>query len=193
MATNYHVYSNDGAGGAIDYATPIATVTTPGYLTGPLTPGTWSFAVRAFDTVSGLEERNADAVVDVAVSAGLADISAVPFAPRAVTATVSGSGTVRVSWAYPYTERTRAPVGFRVYQGSPATPSYAAPVATVSYAGQGYLHYRATIAGLTGGIQYAFAVRAYNATGEESNATVVSVTALTTAPADVDSLTGTPL
>lgn len=193
MATQYHVYSNGGSGGPINYGSPIATVTTPGYLTSALTAGDWSFAVRAFDTVSGLEEQNTDAVVDVAVDASLADLTNVPEPPRALSVLVAGSGTLRVAWTHPSTNRARAPLGFHIYQGTGLTPSYVTPVATVGYVGLGYLHYHADITGLTGGQQYAFGVRAYNATGEEANLVVAVATALTTAPANVDSLTATSL
>ncbi len=61
MATAYHVYANTGGGDPIDYSSVVDTTATLTYPTSALSyPGTWSFGVRAFDTVSGLEEQNLD-------------------------------------------------------------------------------------------------------------------------------------
>ena len=71
MSTGYHIYSNTGAGDPINYTSPVATITSPATTTwssSALThPGTWSFGVRAFDTVSGLEERNLDCKAERAI------------------------------------------------------------------------------------------------------------------------------
>ena len=64
MATAYHIYTNTGAGDPINYASPVATVSALTWTSSALSyPGTWSFGVRAFDTVSGLEEQNLDCSV----------------------------------------------------------------------------------------------------------------------------------
>jgi len=130
------------------------------------------------------------------VSAGLADLTAVPGAPAGLSAVATAGGGAHVTWSYPL-GRGVQPTGFHVYQGTPAV-SYAAPVATVlagpgalPYAagGAGLVRYRADLAGLADGVSYQIAVRAYNALGEETNVVVVTVVGNATPPADVTNLT----
>lgn len=191
MATSYRIYSNDGAGGPIDYGTVLATVSGLTWSTSALAAGTWRFGVRAFDTVSGLEESNVDAVVEIVIETGtLADVSAVPRAPVALTAVATAGGTAHVAWTYPL-NRGVQPAGFHVYLGSP-TPDYGSPVATVDARPLGDPRYSIDLAGLVDGTTYQIAVRAYAATGlEEQNTAVVSATADSTPPANVQFLTAT--
>ena len=66
MGISYNVYANDGQGGYVNYDTPIATVNSPSYVVDSLGfPGDYTFAVRAFDTTSGIEEANTDARVRI--------------------------------------------------------------------------------------------------------------------------------
>ena len=61
MATEYHVYTNSGAAIRSITRTPAATVSALTWTSAALAyPGNWSFGVRPFDTVSGLEEQNLD-------------------------------------------------------------------------------------------------------------------------------------
>lgn len=185
MATQYHVYGNDGAGGPIDYGTVLATASALTWDTSALTAGLWRFGVRAFDTVSGLEEANVDAVVDIAISAGLADVSAVPAAPAGLTAAATAGGGAHIAWTWP-PSRGPQPTGFHVYLGSP-TPSYGSPAATVAFTA-GKTRYSTDLTGLSDGTDYQIAVRTYNALGEETNLFVATVTGNSAAPADVQNL-----
>ena len=66
---------------------------------------------------------------------------------------------------------------------------YAAPAATVSYQSAIAGSWVANLAGLTSGVTYTIGVRAYNATAEEPNTNVVTVTADAVGPSSVVSLT----
>ena len=192
MSTSYHVYQNDGAGGAVDYTTIVATTASLTYNVGPLNiPSDWTFAVRAFDTVSLLEEKNVDARVRIQVNAAGVDVSSLPNAPTALRVTPGKSGTATVIWLYSPIGQGGIPTGFHVYIGTP-TISYASPVATVSYA-PALGTFTANLSGLTGGATYQVGVRSFNATGEESNTQFVSFLASTAGPLPVTNLTSTTL
>jgi hypothetical protein len=189
MATNYRIYSGGMSGGPVDYSTPVATVSGLSWAT-PALPANAvvTYAVRAFDTVSGLEEPNVDARVTIRVNAAQADITGLPNAPTGLTATPAAGATARVAWQYNPGGQGGVPTGFRVYVGTP-TPNYGAVAATVPYAA-GKSAYLSTLAGpLVDGSIYQVGVRSYNATGTESNTTVASFTADGTGPSPVDSLT----
>lgn len=186
MATQYHIYGNGGSGGPVNFAAPMATVSALTWTSPALAASSaWRFAVRAFDTVTGLEEANVDAQISVTLDSSQRDISGLPPAPDGLGATQNVLGGYRATWHWPYPSD---PAGFHVYLGSP-TPNYASPVATVLASGR--QHYRFDGTGLTGGTTYQVAVRAYNAIGEEANAVVASVTGNSTPPANVDALTAT--
>lgn len=187
MSLEYKIYGSDGLGGPIDYSTPIGTTSSLTFSPPALAPGSdWSFAVRARDTVSGLTEDNVDAIVRVVTDALGADITGRPNAPTGLAAVVAANGSVRVSWAYNPGGQGAAPTGFHVYRTTP-TISYASPTATVPYV-SGVPTYSTTLTGLTDGASYQVAVRAYNATAEEPNATVATVTARSSGPAAVEGL-----
>jgi hypothetical protein len=179
LATQYHIYGNGGSGGPVNFATPIATVSTLTWTSPALAASSaWRFAVRAFDTVTGQ--------VSVTLDSSQRDISGLPPAPDGLGVTQNVLGGYRVTWHWPYPSD---PTGFHVYLGSP-TPNYALAVATVPATGK--QHYRFDGTGLTSGTVYQVAVRAYNAVGEEANVVVASVTGNSTPPANVDALTATP-
>jgi hypothetical protein len=190
MATEYHVYTNTGAGDPIDYSSVVDTMVTLTYTTSALScPGTWSFGVRAFDTVSGLEEQNLDCAVTIVLDATGNDITNRPAPPSGLRAFALAGGSVRVEWFYPPTSGPRTPTGFHIYTGV-GPLSYATPTTTVLYS-QGIANsYVANMAGFTDGTTYMVGVRAYNATAEEPNTNTVTVVALATGPAPVDGLTG---
>lgn len=192
ISTSYHIYANGGSG-PVDYSTIIATTAALTWTSGALAfPGTWKFGVRAFDTVSGLEESNVDAMVKLSLNGSGADISLTPDAPRAVSAHASGAGRIVIDWHYALLDLTRKPVGFHVYQGTGGVVSYASPVATVPY-GSGVNSYTAAVSGLTGGTAYTFGVRAYSATGEETNVITATATASTAATATITGLVGSAI
>lgn len=148
--------------------------------------------MRAFDTISGLEESNIDAVVRVSLNGSGVDITGMPDALLALSAHASGVGRIIMDWHHVLLDASRKPTGFHVYQGTGGTPSYVTPVATVPY-GNGLNFYTASVAGLTGDTAYTFGVRAYNATGEESNTITASATASTSATATITGLVGSAI
>lgn len=190
MATQYHVYHNDSAGGPVDFSTVVATTASLTWTSPALAfPGDHRFALRAFDTVTGLEEKGVAATARLVLDASGVDVTGRPNAPTGLTATPGPAGSVRVAWAYNPGGQGGKPTGFHVYVGTP-TPSFGAPAATVLYV-VGRSAFGATVTGLAAGA-YQTTVRAYNATGEETNAAAVSFTASSTGPTVVDSLIASP-
>lgn len=188
--TEYHVYMNDGLGGPVDYGTVIATVTAPTWTSSALAfPGTYIFAVRAFDSVTGYEELNTDARVALILDASGVDITAMPNAPTNVAAIPTAGGGVAIHWSYSPLGQGGAPTQFEVWvQAAPAVDYTMPPSLTVPYSGPVG---SASLAGLSDGVTYAVAVRASNATATEPNTTATAgFTADATGPAAVDSLTG---
>jgi hypothetical protein len=191
MSTSYHIYSGNTSGGPVDYTTPVATTASLSWTSGALAANTTiNYAVRAFDTVSGLEEANVDARVTVRTNASQLDITGRPNVPTSLTARATAAASLQVRWQYNPGGQGGAPTGFHVYAGTPSV-SYATPAATVAYVPGSVRPYQATLTSLTDGALYQVSVRAYNASGEESNTTVMSVTAKATGPKAVDSLTAT--
>lgn len=188
MSTSYHIYGNAGSG-PVNYGSVVATTASLTWTSSALAfPDTWKFAVRAWDTVSSLEESNIDALVTVQLDGTGVDVSGMPTAPLGLAAHARAAGTIRVDWTQPRS----GPTGFHVYQGTGGTPSYVSPVATVPY-GSGLTVYTALISGLTGGTAYTFGVRAYNATGEEANTATATATAVTAVTATVTGLVGSAI
>ena len=177
MAIRYHVYSNDLAGGPVDYGTPVADVATPGYVSAPLPFGSdATFAVRAYDDVTGLEEKNIQARVNVVTGPAGEDLSDRPSPVPYVAAYGRTEGVVFVAW--PAAPFGPPPDGYRVYAGTPAV-SYASPVATVAFAPLTD-RYGVELTGLTPGATYEFAVVAYRG---GATATGVVASAVSPGPA----------
>lgn len=189
MSTSYHVYTSPSAGAPIDYTTPVATVTGTTWTSAPLaSSGSWGFAVRAFDTATGLEEQNLDAAVTIVLGSGGADITDRPAAPFGFRAFATAGAGIRVEWMYPPTSGPTTPTGFHVYIGTGRTPDYSTPAATVAFNTGILSTFVANINSLSSGTTYAIGVRAYNASGIETNTSTASVTADATGPAAVSSL-----
>jgi hypothetical protein len=184
----YHVYANTGAGDPINYNTPVATVTAPGWTSGALSfPGGWKFAVRAFDSCG--EEQNLDCAVEIVLDASGNDITNRPLAPVGLRAFALAGGSVRVEWAFPAVQPGKLPTGFHVYTGTGGVPNYTLAAATVGYSSAIAGSFVANLAGLTDGTVYTIGVRAFNAAAEEPNTITVNVTADATGPSPVVSLT----
>lgn len=192
MSTQYHIYKNDSAGGLVDYSTVIATISGLTYAASalPLSSDT-TFAVRAFDTVSGYEDLSVDSTVRIVVDGSGVNITSRPNPPTMLAATAEAGGTALVEWSYNAGGQLGSPTGFKVWLTVGGTVNYAAsPAATVSYY-RGTPRYSTVLSGLTDGTAYVVGVRAYNATTIETNTLSASVTGKTTAPTDVDGLTAT--
>jgi hypothetical protein len=189
----YHIYVNDGQGGPIDYATPVATVFGLGWTSPALdAPGSYKFGVRAFDS-SGLEEQNLDASARLDLDDSGADVTRVPLAPLGLRALALEGGRVRVEWTSPTAERRRRPAGFRVYAQAGALTDYTTPAAVAPGTADLSGVHAVEIGPLVDGVEYAIGVRAYNASGEEKNGHFVRVGADAVPPSPVDSLRATPL
>ena len=187
--TQYHVYANAGDGGPIDYSTPVAAVDGLDWTTPPLAfPGSHRFGVRAFGSISGLEEENVDAEVLIVLDDAGRDVTNRPAPPFGLRLHAETGGRIVAEWGHPGGTRENAPTGFRVYVGSPA-PDYDEPALTVSAKA---LHgaFSATLDGLDDG-EWAVAVRAFNATAEEDNDVFLTIAVDGTPPDPVDGLTAT--
>lgn len=187
----YHVYASPAPGVPIDYGTVVATTAMTTWTSFPLSPGTWKFGVRAFD--SNGEEQNLACAVTIVIDASGNDASNVPLPPTGLRAFATPGGSIRIEWWFPRTTGAMAPVGFFVYLGTTGTPNYASPAATVPYA-SGYANtFVSNISSLANGTTYTVGVRAYNASGIEKNTATVDVTADATGPGAVTGLTASAI
>ena len=191
MSIIYNVYVNDGRGGAVNYGSPIATTAALTYTTGPLPPSSDStFAVRAFDTTTGLEESNTEARVRVILDPNGKDITARPNAPTALAVRAAAGGGCLATWGYNPVGQGGAPTAFLVYLTPGPVPDYTTPAATVPFV-VGTAGFSCTLAGLADGTSYAVAVRASNAAATEGNTSAIAlVTGDSTPPNNVDALVG---
>jgi hypothetical protein len=193
MAISYNIYANDGQGGDIDYATPIATTPNLSYPTGTLaTPSDSSFAVRAFDTISGIEEANTDARVRIVLDANGNDVTARPNPVVGLSASSTAGATCWVSWGYNATGQGGPPSQFNVTLTPGATPSLAKPAVSVAYL-PGVSGYGCTLSGLPAGVASTIAVQSVGASSVLLGpVATVSITNLGTALTNVDALVATP-
>ena len=146
--------------------------------------------MRAFDTVSGLEEENLDCSVSVTLSTSGEDVTNQPLPAVGIRAFPMSGGSVRVEWPYPVVDRARVPTGFNIYIGTGRTPNYSSPAATVLFEVGIANSFVCNLTGLSDGTTYTIGVRAFSAIAEESNTNTVTVTADATGPSPVVQLTG---
>lgn len=194
MAISYNLYANDGHGGGVDYLTPISTTPGLAYTTGPLTaPGDYSFAVRAFDTTSGIEEANTDARVRIILDADGNDVTARPNAVVGLSARPTAGGTCWVSWGYDAKGQGGPPSLFNVTLAVVPTPSPSNPVASIVYL-PGVAGYGCSLAGLPANIPCTIAVQAVGTSGVLLGpVATVPITVFATPLSGVDSLVVTPM
>ncbi|MHB8397343.1 MAG: hypothetical protein ACYDCI_00190 [Candidatus Limnocylindrales bacterium] len=186
----YHVYENTGAADPINYNSPVDATSLLTYTTGILAyPGTWSFGVRAYYVDSALEEQNLDCYTTIVLDGSGNDITNRPLPPTGLRALPLAQGVIRAEWYYRPTSGPKTPTGFHVYTAN-GVLNYTTPTATVLWTTGARNSFVANMPGFTGGTTYTVGVRAYNAVAEEPNTTTVTVTAITSGPAPVDSLTG---
>ncbi len=203
MAISYHVYSNDGQGGAIDYTKVVATIPAASasplgsFLVGPLaSPSDNSYAVRAFDDVSGVEEANTDARVRVVIDAQGRNVSAQPNPVVGLTVRWTVGETCLVSWGYPSAGQGGAPTRFDVSASPVATsanPGVAIPTTQSVVFLPGTSGYGCRLDGLATTLDWTVGVRAVG-----SSETMISPLASASlgrqsgALAPVDGLVATP-
>ncbi len=163
MVISYNVYANDGRGGLVDYSKPVATTADHGRPVGPLSaPSDNTFAVRAFDTASGIEEANSEARIRVVIDEAGNDVTARPNAVKGLSARATVGGTCRVSWGYDRTGQGGPPARFDVTLKPDSGSAPPGPSATVAYL-PGVAGYGCSLSNLAGGVSYAIAVRAVGA------------------------------
>jgi hypothetical protein len=178
----YKIYANTGIGDDINYSSPIGTTSLLTFSPPALgLSEDWKFAVRAYDTVSGLEELNIDASVRVVTDPSGADVTGRPNPPTGLAVVAAAGGSARVSWAYNPGGQGGPPSAFVITVGGVDT-------LTVPYV-SGLTTCSATLTGLADGVSCTIGVRSTNGSG--GSATVAAaVTARTTGPAAVEGLAG---
>jgi hypothetical protein len=191
MSIVYRIYSNGGSGGPVDYSTIVATVSAPPWTGSALaTPSDTTFAVRAYDTVLGLEDLNRDVITRVVLDSSGNNITGIPLAPLIPSARPVGTTSIQVEFGH-HPGLQPKPTGFKIWVTAGGSVNYAAsPAATIPYPSYGgrLKHLSTTITGLTAGTAYSVGVRAYNAVGIETNTQAVAITTAATAPAPVTGL-----
>jgi len=189
MSTQYRIFANDFAGGPVDYSTPIATVSGSPYATAAIPTGSdVTFAVRTYDSTSGLDDGNVDAVVRIITNGSGADKTAVPAMPSTISATARAGGECRVDWVYVRGSGVAEPTAFDVFITAGTSVTYGTAASTVTYV-NGRSVYTANLTGLTHGTAYRIGVRPKNATGDGSPIEV-SITGKATGPDQPESISG---
>jgi hypothetical protein len=189
MAIVYNIYANDGAGGPVNYATPVGTTAGLTYTTLPLPAGSdTTFALRALDTSNLLEDANTDASTRIIVDANGGDISNRPNPPHAVAVSAAPGAACLVSWAFNTTAGFGTPVGFQIFLTQGLLIAYSTSAATVPYV-PGQVGYAYTLSGPYARATYTVAVRAYNTSGSDGNTVAVTaVVGLPTNPLLMDAI-----
>jgi hypothetical protein len=160
MAISYNIYVNDGQGGVVTYDSPVSMTEELTWTSGTLEfPSDTTFGVRAFDTVSGIEEANTDARVRIVLDSSGNDVTSQPNGVLGLSATATAGGTCWVSWGYDATAQGSAPSQFAVTLSEGATPSVGTPSAIVSYQ-SGVSGYGCQLSGLASYTLYSIAVQA---------------------------------
>ena len=160
MAISYNIYANDGQGGLVNYLTPVASTSSTTQVVGPLAaPSDNSFAVRSFDTASGIEEANTDARVRIVIDPAGNDVTARPNPVVGLSATPTAGATCWVSWAYVSKGQGGPPSGFNVSLTAGSLPQTANPAATVAYL-PGVSGYGCSLSGMVGNTLYTITVQA---------------------------------
>lgn len=189
MAIVYRVYSNQGTGGPVDFAAPVATVpglSYTGTAAGLSTDTT--FVVRAYDTVADLEEANTEARVRLIVDADGVDVTGRPNPPHALSLSPAFGGGCRVNWAHAAGESLTRPDGFRVYLAAGNSADVTVVSGSVPYV-VGRLGYSLTLPAPLAPARYTAAVRSFNASGESAMECVTSSLGLSAEPFVMERLT----
>ena len=193
MAISYNIYANDGQGGEVDYSSPITSTANLSQTLGPLAaPSDNRFGVRAFDTVSGIEEANTNVRVRIILDASGNDVSALPNPVMGLSAKPTAGGTCWVSWGYDPSGQGGPPVRFRVDLTPVGSTPTTDPAATIDYL-PGVSGYGCSLGGLAGNTPSTIGVRAVGASNLlVGEARTVAITYPAPSLADVDMLVAVP-
>ena len=193
MAISYNIYANDGRGGDVDCNTPIASTALQTYVIDQLDfPSDHTFAIRAFDTTSGIEEANTDARVRIVLDSSGNDVSAQPNPVFGLSATPTAGGTCWVAWGYDPTGQGGPPSEFNVTLTAGPIASLSSPSATVAYL-PGVAGYGCTLSGLSSNSSYTIAVQAVGASSRPNGlAKTVAINYQVSPLLNVDSLVALP-
>lgn len=191
MALRYRVYSNGGSG-PIDYSTPLQDSPSTVFSYATLPPGDWLFGVRTYDDVSGIEEKNTDAVLGVAIGADFLDRSAVPNSPIGLTARATAGGGLKIDFMYVGTGQRGAPTEYRAWIWAAGSVDWTLPpsavLATTFGPGDVRSRHSMTLSGLSDGAAYAVGIRAAGAAGDDGNTATVIVIGKASGPLAVGGL-----
>ncbi len=189
----YDVYGSPAVDRPIAYGgSPLIQIQATNWTTPLLAaPGAYRFGTRAANSYG--EEQNLDCAISIVLDALGNDATNRPTPPIGLRAFATAAGGIRVEWHYPPTRGAGAPTGFHVYIGTGGTPNYSNSVAAVPFGAAILNSFVADLSGLTDGTTYAIGVRACNASGEEANTSMVSVTADASGPGPVASLNATTI
>jgi hypothetical protein len=193
MPISYKIYVNNGLGGDIDYTTPVATTSGQSYTIESLAfPSDNSFAVRAHDTVSGIEEANTDARIRLLLDSSGNDVTLQPNAVLGLFVKALAGGTCWVSWGYDGTGQGGSPVQFIVTLTPGLVASLSDPVATVAYL-PGVSGYGSFLSGLASNTVYTIAVQAIGVASDLSGPPrTVAINYQVNPLSNVDSLVAIP-
>ncbi len=188
-AVGYHIYTNNGDGGPIDYSSPISSVYGTRWTSSDLASGsTHRFGVRAFYSRTNLQERNLDAAACLILDAAAEDVSRTPPPPFGLRAIPLANGRVRIEWTFPGADGDRRPDQFYVYMQKNALTDYTSPAAVLPVSAGFAECYSVELEGLTDSARYVVGVRSANASGFDSNTNVIAFSADSTPPACIDGL-----
>jgi hypothetical protein len=197
---NYRLYANDGHGGPVNYSTPIQDGPSTSFATA-VAPGDWTYAVRASDPISGIEERNTDATVRIVIGPDLTDRTAVPNPVIGLTAWATAGGGCKLDFVYSRTGQGGPPTSFHAYYWPAGSVDWSDPAGTctglasraVSWGpGDVTQHFAMTLSGLADGVDYEVGVRAANDSGDDGSTRTVPVTGKGSGPAAVAGLSASP-
>lgn len=186
MSIEYRVYAgSDTSGGPINYGLVVATTTDNAWTIPALNANEHvRYAVRAYDTVSGLEDPNMDVQVEIITDAAGNDISGRPRPPVHLSADAVAAGRIAVRWADLAPRDHRVANAYHVWAQTPGPIDYGlSPDAVVERVGSQAV-YQAVLSGLTGGADYTIGVRAVNDVADDGNTDTVTVTAPASDPGD---------
>ncbi len=176
MAIGYHIYGNNGAGGPVNDSTPIGTTSSLTIVLGPFAPSTDNtFLVRAYDTTTGLEEANTEALVRLMIGPDGHDKEGLPNPPHALTVSDAQNGGCRITWAYAPDWESGVPSGFNVYMSAGHVVDTTSVSAVVIYS-SGVVGYSCLLPGPFSWTTYTVLVRSFNVVGTETNSQSLTAT-----------------